>query len=192
MEFRLIYEGRLKSSQTKRRDVNHIQEIRNQIHPQLKTLWNQIPLNTVSYFLEEDPGKSKTSIIKKVNSIKFAPLINKKLYLLVKLHFLFLRPSPPGHLFEDGGDIDNRIKTLIDGLRIPTHQELEKINPDLISTKKDDVPFHCLLEDDKFVTDFSVTTDRLLRNTENSQNVQIIIRVTPWAIHKTWDADVLL
>jgi len=40
--------------------------------------------------------------------------------MVLQLGSLFLRPGEPGRLVSRGGDIDNRIKTLLDGLRMPT------------------------------------------------------------------------
>ncbi len=70
-----------------------------------------------------------------------------------------------------GGDLDNRIKTLFDGLRVPKQGEL----PGGIS--KSTEPVWCLLEDDALVTEFSVQTDRLLA-AKNKDDVVLVITVT--------------
>jgi hypothetical protein len=77
----------------------------------------------------------------------------------------------------DGGDIDNRIKVLFDGLRMPEH------TPELggVPLEVDENPFFCLLEDDSLITSVTVTTDRLLleKNAEEKPNdVHLIIHVT--------------
>jgi hypothetical protein len=63
------------------------------------------------------------SIVERVGQFEFAPLVTKKLDLVAELDVLFLRPEPPGSVGH-GGDIDNRIKTLLDSLRIPRGNEL--------------------------------------------------------------------
>jgi hypothetical protein len=56
------------------------------------------------------------------------------------------------------GDIDNRLKTLFDALRYPKlPQELDDTPQDIAAS-----PCYCLLSDDKFIDQLSVTTDRLL------------------------------
>jgi hypothetical protein len=61
-------------------------------------------------------------------------------------------------LVRNGGDIDNRVKVLFDGLRMPkSAAEIGGFAPE-----PDEDPFFCLLEDDSLITEVSVTTDRLL------------------------------
>ena len=50
-----------------------------------------------------------------------------------------------------------RIKVLFDALRVPTDNEIRGFTPE-----QDEVPFMCLLEDDSLISEFKVTTDRLL------------------------------
>lgn len=77
----------------------------------------------------------------------------------------------------NGGDIDNRIKVLFDGLRMPkTERELGGFGIDA-----DEDPFFCLLEDDTLITRVSVTTDRLIipqKDAENVNDVLLVIHVT--------------
>ncbi len=60
-------------------------------------------------------------------------------------------------MIQQGGDIDNRVKTLFDALRVPDEKQIEKFVP-----AEGEVPFFCLLQDDVLVTGFSVKTERLL------------------------------
>jgi hypothetical protein len=72
---------------------------------------------------------------------------------------LFLRRDIPGSAIQ-AGDIDNRIKTLIDALRPPRSQN-ELVGEDA-TPRSDEDPFICLLEDDRQVSHLSVETDTLL------------------------------
>ena len=70
-----------------------------------------------------------------------------------------------------GGDIDGRIKTLLDALTMPQHKEQMADDhgpPDLI---------HCLLEEDSMVSGLSVETERLLGATEAKDYVKLTIEV---------------
>jgi hypothetical protein len=78
------------------------------------------------------------------------------MHLLAELDILMLRPGPPGSLVRHGGDIDNRLKTLLDALRMPSAAEITS------GPNSDETPFYCLLEDDRFITGLLVRTDRLL------------------------------
>jgi hypothetical protein len=76
-----------------------------------------------------------------------------------KLSITFLRPEVPGRLVLKGGDIDNRIKTLLDALCIPPENQI----PKKTTPTTDETPFYCLLKDDSFVVGLDIDTDRLLK-----------------------------
>ena len=88
---------------------------------------------------------------------EFIPLVSSKYSLRCSLDILFLRPEEPGFLIESG-DLDNRVKTVFDALRMPsTLSETAGAGP-----TEDEKPFYCLLEDDKLISEVRVTTDQLL------------------------------
>ena len=90
---------------------------------------------------------------------------------------LFLRRDAPGGLISSGGDIDNRIKVLFDGLKIPN--TVGDLGGFQLETQED--PFYCLLEDDSLITRVSVTTDRLLTPqdaAEKVHDVHLVIHAT--------------
>ncbi len=109
---------------------------------------------------------------------RFIPLISKAGGFSCALDILFLRRDSPGNLIANGGDIDNRIKVLLDGLRMPSDvKELGGYEIDPVEEN----PFYCLLEDDRLISKISVTTDRLIvpQNTEEEvHNVELVIHVT--------------
>ncbi len=108
---------------------------------------------------------------------RFVPLVSKLGGFTCSLEVLFLRRDNPGHLITSGGDIDNRIKVLLDGLRMP--QTAAEFGGLPLDTGED--PFFCLLEDDNLITSLSVVTDRLLVPqdvNENAHDVHLIIRAT--------------
>ena len=93
--------------------------------------------------------------------------------LIARLEITFLRPEEPGCLITKGGDIDNRLKTLFDALRIPN--EANEL-PSRVTPQDDEMPiFYCLLESDSLVTSVSVVTDRLLVQTGASDKVLLLI-----------------
>ena len=90
---------------------------------------------------------------------RFVPLVREEFSLLCNLDILFLRRDHPLGVLNLAGDLDNRIKTLIDGLRIP------KSGNELAGNEKPaegEDPFFCLLEDDDLVTGLTVQADMLL------------------------------
>jgi hypothetical protein len=53
-----------------------------------------------------------------VGKYRFVPLVREEFALTCSLNILFLRADIPGKVVQSG-DIDNRLKTLFDALRMP-------------------------------------------------------------------------
>ncbi len=102
----------------------------------------------------------KLSVVKKVDRWTFTSIINETHHLIADLNITILRPEEPGSLITQGGDIDNRLKTLLDALTIPKSNQIPRGD----SAGDDEQPCHCLLEDDNLITGLNVTVDRLLRS----------------------------
>jgi hypothetical protein len=107
------------------------------------------------------PGSRDLCAPIQVGKRHFIPIVRESLALGCELKILFLRREDPGSLVLQAGDLDNRIKTLFDALRLPTEQELldDPTAPD---------PFYCLLESDTLITGLSIKTDRLLTGVNKS------------------------
>jgi hypothetical protein len=200
MQFRLTYDGPLAATQgnevggpTKQQ---HRHEIRAAFHSQLKRLWEITPFlngeqTGPSYLtLEESPEPPRhdvESLAEKYRQSdwRFVPLVTEDLNLMCQLDILFLRPHPhkPGQVIS-GGDLDNRLKTLLDALRMPVENEgyYWKHQPGF-----QEKPFYCLLADDKLITKVSVETDQLLEllDSQNSNDVRLVItvRVRPYEMN---------
>jgi hypothetical protein len=188
MLFRLTYTGPVRSTQRDaigtQRDpgAGHKHEIRRVFHAQLKQLWatNKF-LSTHTVDLSDSHSSTRPIADNasrwagelpqtkvpfsealangyKEHGYRFVPLVCESFSLLCSLRILFLRRDMPGSVVT-AGDIDNRLKTVIDALRRPRNlQELAgNENP-----QNGEDPFFVLLEDDKGVTHLEVETDTLL------------------------------
>jgi hypothetical protein len=110
------------------------------------------------------------------NGYRFVPLVREEFELLCSLDILFLRRDFSAGVVS-AGDLDNRIKTLIDALRKP-HNANELRGNETPGPGED--PFFCLLEDDDLVTALSVETDILLdppNGDAGQSQVKIVISV---------------
>lgn len=198
MEFRLTYQGSLHAASASgggRSKEKHL--LRKHFHKQLRELWNQQPelrwqaestfviesgglARQVSPIVPGQPGKTWLEHIADTWQRcggRFVPLVSKQGGFTCSLDVLFLRRGHPGDLIASGGDIDNRMKILLDGLTMPSNI------PDLggLPLEADENPFFCLLEDDSLITSLSVTTDRLLTPLEPDEkinDVHLVIHVT--------------
>lgn len=148
LEFRLTYQGILLAERTdSTRLADHKMMLRKAFHPQLKRLWASPPLSKWKEFTGafpsgiigpasgEWPGPFRVEAIAKRFErcgYKFVPLVTEDLAATCGIEVLFLRSGPPGEVIKSG-DLDNRLKTLIDGLRLPREfQELGDAPPSLM------------------------------------------------------------
>jgi len=176
MEFKLTYAGPLFSTGNKAGGLtktNHKHEIRLAFDPQLQRLW-QIT-ESLRYAKSTGPrpiavagGKAGPLIIRSPaltaeqlaekhvrNDWRFVPLVTRELDLWCGLDILFLRSGKSGSLLKRG-DLDGRLKTLLDALAMPDqNQGYEK-------REQSPQPLYTLLEDDRLISKVSVETDELL------------------------------
>lgn len=183
MEFRLTYRGPLTASRRGVAAEKHA--LRLHFDPQLRELWERLPLKR---FVE---GRDKSALrgllpskgelhpdaaAHEIGGRTFVPLVCGAAYLFAELSILLLRPGAPGDITTHGGDLDNRLKNLIDGLRSPQNA------PEIPENAKfpSDGRLYTVLEDDKLITKLSVETDRLLGSAPNGEVEAVIhVRVRP-------------
>ena len=200
MRFRLIYDGALRSSQ--KDDGNHSgmashkQSIRKDFHKQLRLLWQTnrflrehevYPTDTVTGRSPHSDAKQREGLATtarlpmveavaqqyRENGYRFVPLVRESISLLCGLNILFLRRDFPQGGVVSAGDIDNRVKTIIDALTKPLGSaQLGGIPP-----SQDEDPFFVLLENDKLVTSLAVETDALLSPPREAQHQACYARV---------------
>ena len=174
MRFRLLFSGEIKAHRELDIKPPHKHDIRAYLSPQLERLWKtkaglqryasvigakargergeQYPEG--SLYCEENrlAGLEYLADLNKKLNTRFIPLIVPTFCLRCRIDVLFLRPEDtPNHILQSG-DLDNRIKTLFDAMRIPQNHEVV-----------DDGKTHfVLLQDDSLISELSVVGDNLL------------------------------
>jgi hypothetical protein len=171
VRFTLFYRGPLKAN----RGPKDKQQLRRYFHSQLKSLWGQPPLSDFTTWLRPEVGKGEISLIEPIGAFQFAPLVSERIHMLAELDLTMLRPGPPGELVGHGGDIDNRVKTLLDALRVP--REPTALPPE-DRPLEGETPFFCLLGDDRLITRLAIDTDTLLDSPTDPAEVVLTLRVT--------------
>jgi hypothetical protein len=188
MEFHLIYQGKLPAAGQSNTRAREKQDIRKVFHKQLASLWTTHPF-LIDFMKADDykppdgtfaggPERPKHNLANRypLSGFRFLPLVSQWFGVSCALDILFLRRDGPGSLIKSGGDIDNRLKVLFDGLRMPqTPDELCGDSPG-----QDEAPFYCLLEDDKLISKVQVETNWLLTppvQGERVHDVHLTIRV---------------
>jgi len=201
MRFRLTYDGILRATNRDPLEEKpdllavHKHTIRAQFHEQLKQHW-QTDKFLSAYRVRADDGTRipySESVAQEYENrgFRFVPLVRDEMSLLCSLSILFLRRDPPGSLVS-AGDLDNRIKTVIDALRIPQKpNEFMGKDRKPITPEAGQDPFYCLMEDDKQVSHLSVETDMLLDpptdDEKDKARVKLIITVELRPYYVTMD-----
>jgi hypothetical protein len=195
MKFTLTYDGELRANGKPK----HKWEMRKHFHPQLAELWKISPalryVSSNKWVARKGPfGKPvihHSAEVENPNDLPpstdgdwldicapiavgnrtFVPLVRDTLALQCGLKILFLRKEEPGNLIYQGGDVDNRMKTLLDALSMPNADQL-------INDPAADEPLYCLLENDRMISGCSIETQRLLsRPNASKHDVRLIIEV---------------
>lgn len=168
MRFRLFYRGSLVANGR----PSQKWDIRRQFSAQLECLWSQEPLKTSAKYRDKSYQPDECYLGESRNGIEYFPIVSEKIYTVAELDILMLRPGDPGFITVGGADLDNRLKTLLDGLQPPNAND--KYIPDDFDTTQ---PVACLLQDDKLITRLNVETDRLLEDGAHSNEVVMIVQV---------------
>jgi hypothetical protein len=199
VEFRLLYGGDLPSATGTKTRAKLKHAIRKEFHLQLRNLWHgdgtlkQLAMRTgilqgkdggadfsPERRAEEDIGtpaalQAGLHMISQKwerNGYSFVPLVTRDLSLRCAMDILFLRPEDP-NLFSERGDLDARLKTIFDALRMPANlNEAGGVGP-----AENEHPFFLLLEDDKLVTEVRVVTDKLLFPPKTANDAFLVIHV---------------
>lgn len=209
MKFRLVYDGRLLSSQPSKSDgnskkgnalANNKHEIRKQIHTQLKNMWEKHPvisgikickickknhaldivddtdrheLQNLADYVQEHADLKKAMQELNNNNYAFCPLVSSALGLQCAIDILLLREDAVAGVYKSG-DLDNRIKTLIDGLTMPRTSDQIPANS---TPSAAETPFYTLLADDNIISSLKVETDTRHKAEGDESFVTAIITV---------------
>ncbi len=178
MEFRLTYAGRLLSA-NKERSL-HVHAIRKEFHKQLKSLWNEHPVLGRGYATTSVMGTTIMNETFNEEGFCWKPIVTENNGLICKLDILLLRKGQPGKTLYD---IDNRLKTVFDALRMAQNaQELgDKTDGGKQTPGPDENPFYVLLKDDSLITHVAVTSDMLLepvKDVKLEESARLVINVS--------------
>lgn len=183
VKFRLTYSGPLRPSQKNAIGgqplpvAPHKMDIRRNFHRQLREFWKWHKLlgehRSVPVHWNVDPMSIPQEMFNANGTVPFleivrrkypghgyewVPLACKEFGVTVGLDILFLRRDGVGSALEVG-DLDNRVKTLIDCLKRP--KSPNEIAFTDRTPSADETPFFCLMEDDSLVSRLTVESDQL-------------------------------
>ena len=180
MEFRLTFAGLLGPN----KGVEAKHTLRQIFHRQLRNLWQRHAVLRDFVQLGERDARHAWPTLP-AHGFEWYPLATRANSLHCEIDALILRPGEPGRTLSD---VDNRLKVVIDALRMPnSKQELGRTQDGVAMQPSDgETPFYVLMEDDSLLSKVSVTTDTLLEDVEpaNTRNVRMLltVRVRPYRV----------
>jgi hypothetical protein len=202
MDFLLRYRGELPAHKKCAEEKN---AIRSKLHLQLANLCQSQPLlggvfdpqiqaaKLVGRYMNVDhlrPLGQNLFFRNALGDYSFIALVTRAHELVCELEIRWLRRERAGSLVQEGGDLDNRLKNLLDALRMPhSIDELKGIGDGFRGAN-----MLCLLEDDSLITRISIETHRIweplgladLAEGTNETDVQIDMLVTIKSSHPMW------
>lgn len=178
MNFTLFYSGRIRSSN--KRNVKHINDIRCKLSPQIRQLYDCNPLKSIDAKCE--PGSHTAQDVRtytKIAGRDYSSLVNKGLGLACQINVIFYEATGTISVANDIGDVDNKAKTLIDALKLPSNDEVDKLSDELMQST-----VHCLLMDDAFLWGVDLKRRRLLHPELRKEKTltQIDVQVMPTSV----------
>jgi|ERR1035437_126645 hypothetical protein len=170
MQFCLRYTGRLRSND----NAAGKHAIRSELHAQVKALCSSEALAPTFEANERDVREERGKPLFVDHGTKrYRFLISEYLATVVDLRITLLVPHKIGGVVHNGGDIDNRIKTLLDALRVPAVAS-EIPRSDAFDYSGDGM--YCLLQDDKLINRLAIQTYQDYAPT-NADDVTAIIEL---------------
>jgi hypothetical protein len=155
--------------------------------PSWHTPLEKLPEVRVSLENKKSSARTLNLITKpiKKSGFAFVPIVRESLALACDLDITFLRKEEPGSLVFQGGDIDGRLKTLFDALRVPDGAEIKEHKPDYTPNAQ---PLYCLMEQDALITGYKVRSDRLLTAPgKDEHEVHLVVEVTIRVMRIRWE-----
>ena len=179
MELTLRYKGLLPATTRTEGRIPEKHAIRKELHKQLEVFWAedhrlkalygnwkslQIPSRSREHFEVSRPLKDATYFWWRwpLAGYQFIPLITHVHELHCGLSIRIYRKIGHGGILYEGGDLDNRLKTLLDALQVP--RDVGQLPPegDIDSNPDSWPPLFCLLDNDAAVTKLSIESFKLL------------------------------
>lgn len=184
MHFRLTYTGPLMSHQDGARQsarALHVHAIRKVFHLQLSALWRLHPVLRKERRSKMGVAGTDKQVFP-LEGFSFDALVTQRSGLICALDVLMLRVGEPGAVIYD---LDNRLKTIFDALRMPKGADelgAGSARPQVPASDGSESPFYVLLEDDKLITHVSVESDILLEPVavpgSQDSGVRLVLGVT--------------
>ncbi len=169
MEIILTYKGIIPANN---KPLDAVWKMRKSFDTQLKKLWGKEPFAVLKKWEDTNFTTGVKDFRRIIDNQTFLPLYGKTISVGVNLDITLLTGMHEQSPILKSGDLDNRIKRVIDALRAP--QQKGELYGDLKENKR----WHCLLEDDDAVIGLKAKAGTFL-DSDNNKESFVFIKVTP-------------
>jgi hypothetical protein len=175
LEIILTYEGRIPSKASSKEAV---WDMRRSFDRQLKKLWGKEPFDVLKKWEEAPFGGGAPNFLVHRKDQLFVPYYGHAVGVGVSLDIRLLTGMPDRQAVINAGDLDNRIKRIIDALQAPTQ------NGELLDDLEPDQRWHCLVDNDSAVLGLQARLGPYLGSADPSISFAVIV-ARPVAIRVT-------
>lgn len=154
--------------------------MRRDFHSQLSKLWGKEPFQVLKQWEESDFAAGAPKFTRQWRDQTFVPLLGEQIGVGARIDITLLTGMPSQKQVVSAGDLDNRIKRIIDALRVPKGESEMAIH------LPPGARWYCLLEDDDVVTAVSARLGAFLASDDPSESFAFI-RVSPSPLRVTMD-----
>ncbi|AZO45394.1 hypothetical protein EJ076_31985 [Mesorhizobium sp. M7D.F.Ca.US.005.01.1.1] len=174
MDIYLTYRGQIPS---KKSSLDAIWAMRRSFHGQLVKLWGKEPFAILKKWEDSNFAAEAPNFLRKVGDQLFVPFYSEAIGVGVKLEINLLTGFPQQQAVISSGDLDNRVKRIIDALRAPTQKG------ELIASLEPDTRWYCVMDDDSSVKEVTASLAPYLDSNDPSVSfVFVRIRTSPSAV----------
>jgi hypothetical protein len=165
MDIHLTYRGRIPSKST---SLEAVWNMRKSFHVQLAKLWGKQPFDILEDWEKSGFASGARNFLRQIEDQVFVPFYSEAVGIGVQLDIKLLTGSPPQQSTISSGDLDNRIKRIIDALRAPTQRG------ELIQNLLPKSRWYCVMDDGSAVKQLNASLAPYLDSDDPSESFAFI------------------
>ncbi|RWA71387.1 hypothetical protein [Mesorhizobium sp.] len=174
MDIYLTYRGQIPS---KTSSLDAVWSMRKSFHSQLQKLWGKEPFAILKKWEDSNFAAGAPNFLRQIGDQIFVPFYSEVVGVGVKLEIKLLTGLPLQQAVISSGDLDNRVKRIIDALRAPTQKG------ELTKNLEPGSRWYCVMDDDSSVKEVTASLAPYLDSSDPSESfVFVRVRTSPSAV----------
>lgn len=165
MRITLTHKGEIPGN---KRPPEKIDAIRQDFHRQLSKLWGRNQLAILKTWLDSNFAAGAPDFRRVVGTYVYLPVVSEAIHTHARLTITLLAGVDVHRPAFANGDIDNRVKSLIDALAAPSQATQIPSSAPAVGTI-------CLLSDDSLVDGLTIQTGPLLEENDPAVTLAIVV-----------------